>query len=181
MYSLKYYNLSRDQEYHDFKLIHSEFLRVLSNAYAETYFGDDIYLQKINERNLIVLLAKDSITNKVIGCVTMKLSGKLSALAVEQAYRREGLASELIKKLQNEMKYLYAEVATINIQMQELFKKLGFKAVISKDKIIDLLKNEKDDILFITERSDILTYVYSKDKKDIDKMKKFIMFDYLRE
>jgi ribosomal protein S18 acetylase RimI-like enzyme len=174
------YNLSRQKDFNAFSSIRSSFLHLLKSAYGRKYFGDNIYNRKISKRNLIIIAAFNSKNeDKLIGVLIIKSYEKLSGLAVLEPYRRQGIASSLIKKAMEGHDYLYGEVAVTSEHMKQLFSKLNFEKVNSKEIITTLLANQKDNVVFFDDDIDNgVSYIHATDKHFIDRQKEFILFHY---
>lgn len=173
---IRCFDISHEQDFLDFVELKEKFLNLLSLSYGKKYFGNDIYNEKIEQRNLIIFVA--FYDSEIIGTLIIKDREKLSGLAITSRFRRRKIASNLIKKAQIELPYLYGEVAITSSHMKSLLKKLGFNTVSDKNLISELLTKQNDRVLFLDKKLGYYSYVHANNKYYIDHQKVFIVFEY---
>ncbi len=87
--------------------------------------------RQILENSEFKILAVDSDTGKVVGFITAISDGVLSVyipfLEVLPKYRRQGIASELVKRLLGKVKDLYMIDLTCDAELQFFYEKFGLK------------------------------------------------------
>lgn len=178
--TIEKFNLAISDEYKKFKEHQNKFLELLEVSYGKSrYWGNDIYIQKIKKRRLSIYLMFSSENDKkiLIGTIFIKPRGKLSGMAILKKYRGKGFSQTLIKRTIKDYDNVYAEIAVDNQLLRKLLGDLEFKIVKKKERINDLLFNE--EIQFLNDK-DILCYYHSSDKSKIDRLRKFIMYEYTK-
>jgi ribosomal protein S18 acetylase RimI-like enzyme len=137
------------------------FDRKISSKEAKEWIKRD--LQKIKNKRMVVLLAKDK--NKLIGLADITLYGGFQnhvgelGISVRKEYRRIGLGKYLMeevlnlakRKLKPKPKIIRFSVFSTNKIAQNLYKKLGFKAVAKIPKQIQYKGELIDEVVMIKE------------------------------
>lgn len=175
---LKKFDLTLVNDYEIFQQYKKIFLDIMKLSYntpSNNYWGDDIYENKIKERNLKISILFYRENKIPIGCIILKKNGKLSGLAVQEEYRRKGMATYMINISIQQFPYIFVEVAIENSFVRKLLNKKRFKAISKKSILLNLLKNEEITILKYTQ--EYIIYCHGN-RSDIHILKKFIMYEY---
>jgi len=91
---------------------------------------------------------KGKLIGTVIGSYDFRMKGWINRLAVDPAYRRKGIAKELVSRMEKKLKEKGAVVIAVLIELPNpasinLFKKLGYEI---HDSIIYASKRESNEV-----------------------------------
>jgi hypothetical protein len=177
---IKKFSLSNPKEYEHFSDYKNDLIHILQDSYGKKFYGEDEFNRRIELKKINIVLAFPENSTTPVGCLVYKNSGKGSAIAVLKEYRQYQIASKLLDYVKNNTNYFFAEIDSSNLFMQKFLLRNGFNIVDNINTIKKNLEQEKDKIKFLTD-SEHIHYYHIKFKRNIDKVRTFIMLDHSKK
>lgn len=119
----------RKFKYEDIESVFNLAKKYLRESYTFELF---LYLWQISPDGFLVAEKNGKIIGFIVAVKTSKDSLRILMLAVDENYRKRGVGSRLLKKIIlnfSDVRRIYLETRTDNIEAIEFYKKNGFKIV----------------------------------------------------